>query len=128
MRRILKSRRGAAIESALFFMLVVFALSMLLLASITAMDYHNLANDRAAERHREIEQIGLYFVANTPESTLKDYAAARGYTVKIDEIDGNTLTLTLTGQSGKLLLFVKREQADGTWRAVEWHYGPLSQE
>lgn len=127
MKRILKSRRGAAIESALFFMLVVFALSMLLLASITAMDYHNLANDRAAERHREIEQIGLYFVANTPESTLKDYAAARGYTVKIDEIDGNTLTLT--GQSGKLLLFVEREQAGGTCRAVQWHYGePLSQE
>ena len=125
MRRILKSRRGAAIESALFFMLVVFALSMLLLASITAMDYHNLANDRAAERHREIEQIGLYFVEDTAESTLfEDYTAARGYTV---EIDGNTLTLT--GQSGKLLLFVKREQVGGTWRAVEWRYGePLSQE
>ena len=107
--------------------LIYYPLSMLLLASITAMDYHNLANDRAAERHREIEQIGLYFVKDTAESTLKDYAAARGYTVEIDEIDGNTLTLT--GQSGKLLLFVKREQAGGTWRAVEWRYGePLSQE
>jgi hypothetical protein len=120
-RRILKSRRGAAIESALFFMLVVFALSMLLVASVTAMGYDNLANERAHDVRREIEQIGLYFVKDTPESTLfEDYTAARGYTV---EINGNTLTLK--SKNSKVLLYIEKSDQGVT----KWRYGdPTPQE
>ena len=120
MKRILKSRRGAAIESALFFMLVVFALSMLLLASITAMDYHNLANDRAAERHREIEQIGLYFVAG--QGNISQYAAQYGYEGEQVMIDGNKLTLK--SKNGKVLLYIEKSDQG----VKKWCYGELSQE
>ena len=121
MKRILKSRRGAAIESALFFMLVVFALSMLLVASVTAMGYDNLANERAHDVRREIEQIGLYFVAG--QGDISQYAAQYGYEGEQVMIGGDTLTLK--SKNGKVLLYIEKSGKVAT----KWCYGdPTPQE
>ena len=114
MKRILKSRRGAAMESALFFMLVVFALSMLLLSSITAMGYRNLADERAAATRREVEQIGVYFAAN--DARLGEAMAGYGYT----NIGSDSNTLKLQNENGKILLTVT---LDDSGNVVCWRYG-----
>ena len=112
MKRILRSRRGAAIESALFFMLVVFALSMLLIASVSTMGYRNLADERVFDTRLEVEQIGYYFAVG--DAAYATYAAECGYTAT-EGNDGNTLTVK--SKSGKTVLYI--EKADNTilcWR------------
>lgn len=116
MKRILKSRRGAAIEGVLFFMVVVFALSMLLLASITAMGYRNLATERRLDTHRELEQIGVYFVANDTRLTE---AMGERYT----DIDASDDILHLQ-RNGKTVLYIERS---GT-QATVWYYGEPQQQ
>ena len=103
MKRILRSRRGAAIESALFFMLVVFALSMLLIASVSTMGYRNRADDRALKTRLEIEQIGYYFV--TDHASFRDYTEDCGYTAAKSD-DGNTLTVK--SKTGKTVLYIEK--------------------
>lgn len=115
MKRILKSRRGAAIEGVLFFMVVVFALSMLLLAAVTAMGYRNLATERRLDTYRELEQIGVYFVANDARLT----EAMDGYT----DIDASDDILHLQ-RNGKTVLYIERS---GT-QATEWYYGDPPQQ
>ena len=99
MKRILKSRRGAAIESALFFMLVVFALSMLLVASVSAMSYRNLADERAFKADLKIEQIGYYFALGEVEALEE---AMEGYT----DANENDNILHLQ-KNGKTLLYIE---------------------
>ena len=115
MKGILKSRRGAAIESAIFFMLVALALSMLLVASVTSMGYRNLADENTLDTRLGIEQIGHYFVTDNAD-LLAEYAAACGYTPTVTDRNG-TSTLTVTSKSGKTVLYI--EKADNTilcWR------------
>ena len=126
MKRLLKSRRGAAIEGALLFMMVVFALSMLLLASVTAMGYRNLADERAYSTRREIEQIGVYFA--TEDARLPDYAAERGYTAENGRLNINGNTLILTNKHGKTILHIERVLEDNVWSTKHWYYGDPPQE
>lgn len=126
MKRILKSRRGAAIEGVLFFMVVVFALSMLLLAAVTAMGYRNLATERRLDTYRELEQIGVYFVAGEEETqAFKDYVTDKGYTEESGRLSISDDTLILKNKNEKTVLYVVR---DNNGKATRWHYGDPPQQ
>lgn len=126
MKRILKSRRGAAIEGVLFFMVVVFALSMLLLAAVTAMGYRNLATERTLNTRRDIEQIGMYFVAGEKETqAFKDYVTDKGYTEESGRLSISADTLILKNKNEKTVLYVVR---DGNGKATRWYYGDPPQQ
>ena len=125
MMRILRSRRGAALEGALLFMLVIFALSMLLVTSVTVMGYRNLAADRAFDSRRELEQIGVYFVDDTEtDSTFEDYAAACGYTPTVTSEGAGERTLVLKNANGATVMYIKTQEG----AAVRWCYGEAPQQ
>lgn len=118
--RILKSRRGAALEGALLFMLVVFALTMLLLTSVTVMGYQNLAADRALDGYRELEQIGVYFVTDTDaDNRFEEYAAACGYTPLVTAEGEGARVLTLQNGKKDTVLYVEIQAGE----VVRFCYG-----
>ncbi len=115
MRRILRSKRGVAIEGAILFVVVLMTFSILMTTVVmTAHSRANLAerqmNDRLA-----LEQIGEYFISGT----LNDSDFADYYRVATD---ANTLHLKKS-ESGRTVLYIEKL---GNVATV-WRYSPPTQ-
>ena len=109
MRRILKSKRGAALEGALLFMMVVFMLAMLLTSVVLNAHLRVRVNDKAIENEMILDYVGEQFV----NGKIQENGIYYGCTAEIK--DENT-TLTLT--KGNKVLSIKIK--DG--KVVEWIY------
>lgn len=114
--KLLRNKRGAAMESAILFMLVVLMLGMLLTGVIMSTHLRVKLNDTMLTREITIEQIGEDFVAG------KDLTQIDDYSVSITEADGNRI-LTLKNKSEtKVLLYVEIPQNSNTptvWKYTE---------
>ena len=60
---ILKSKRGAAIENAVLFMLIIFALSTIIMTLSLIQHYQNKIDETLLKQDIELEQIGEDFLA-----------------------------------------------------------------
>lgn len=106
--KILKNKRGIAIESAVLFMLVVFFLCTSI--SFVAVAGHKRIN-RNAESLKErvqIDQIGEDFLAGGLKAEYENYVCA---------VDGNTLTVKTKGTDNVVLCV----ELDGT-SVKSWRY------
>jgi hypothetical protein len=112
MKKLLKNKRGMAIESAIMFMFIVFMFGLLLSGIVMTTHLRVKVNDTLLDRELEIEQIGEDFVHMDEDNFTVDdkYEAITSY-------NGNNKTLTLN-RNKNTVLFVKVE--DG--KITSWKY------
>ena len=132
MKRIFKNKRGAAMESAILFMLITLMFGLLLTGVIMHTHLRVKLNNSQLAREITIEQIGENFVYNQKEFELTDdnkkylNATATDNGDKIDvgdyvayvKINDSSKILTLKNRSDKVLLYI---EASGT-TATCWQY------
>ena len=102
MKRVLKNKRGVAMESAILFMFVVLMLGMALTSVISITHLQVKVNDTLLQREVAIEQIGENFVYGKAEfasleSGEQTFPIENYYAVVL--IDGSTKTLTLKNKT-----------------------------
>lgn len=125
LKKILRSQRGAAIEMALFLMLIVFLFSTLI--TIFCLSAHTSTlrqNERFAEDAR-LDLIGEQFVKqvqSTTDNAISFTISDPDYKTEVTS-GNNTYTLKITDpQSGKLLLTVEvsKDNNNDTTKIVRW--------
>ena len=116
MKRILKNKRGVAMESAVFFMLVMFMFGFLLTAVAMTAHLRVKVNNTIITREMEIEQIGENFVS-MGESEFIDSLNAK-YTA--DAVyDGNNKTLTLKRNTSTVLKITVENGNITSWKYTD---------
>ena len=106
--KLLKNKRGMAMESAILFMLIVFMFGLLLTGVAMTSHLRVNVNNTLLSRELEIEQIGEYFIYN--EQTCINYINSFDgkYT---HEIENNTLTLK---RNGNVVLYI--DKTNNIWK------------
>lgn len=116
MKRILKNKRGMAMESAIMFMLLIFTLGMLMTGTSMIMHLRVRLNDKTIQREITIEQIGEKFVYGMDYS---EDLTKGGYT---QELTNENDTLTLKKGEKVVLYIEKKQNEDGTVAVIKWQY------
>ncbi len=122
----LRNKRGAALESAILFMMVVLMLGMLLTGVIMYTHLRVKLNDTLLTREIAIEQIGEDFVhdkadfegltTGTAEKTI-NVADIGTYTATVNYTDKDNKALTLSSARGSTLLNITVENGQiTTWK------------
>ena len=113
--KILRNKRGAALESAILFMMVVLMLGMLLTGVIMYTHLRVKANDTLLTREIAIEQIGEDFVHGTLVLDENgEIKGNNGFTAVIETNADNTRILTLTNKANKVVLYVEVPENSAT--------------
>lgn len=112
-----KSRRGAALESAIIFMVVVFTLCLLVTSVMLVTRQKNGISQATLERVTTVDEIG--------EDYLSALKSGTPFTVAYEDYDytvvGNTLTVwKKTDTTKKTLLLVEAEYTEGELRVLSW--------
>ena len=110
MKRILKNKRGAALEGALLFMMTVFMLAMLLTGVVMASHLRTRLNHTIIVNEMSLTQIGEIFVNGEDYSEYVNGCIVESGTNNENE----TLTLTKGGKS----LYIEK---NGT-KVIKWIY------
>ena len=126
--KILKSKRGVAIENAILFMILLFSLCALLTTLTLLGNYRLKLENNALIRDVEIDQIGEDYIFSLKNGNggiatfLNDYASHETYTCEADE---GTLTVWRKTDENKAMavLYVEAEvAADGKVNVTCWEY------
>lgn len=115
-KRLLRSKKGAAIEMAIFLMLIVFLFSTLITVfCLSAHTTYKRQQDRMTEA-AQIDSFGEAFVKSTDKENFK-INESTGYKAEVSN-GGNTLTIT---EGGEVRLIVTVETtSDGTVKVKSW--------
>lgn len=115
-KRLLRSKKGAAIEMAIFLMLIVFLFSTLITVfCLSAHTTYKRQQDRTVETAR-IDSFGEKFVKSNDKENFK-IDESTGYKAEVSD-GGNTLTITEGGQV-RLIVTVETT-SDGTVKVKSW--------
>lgn len=116
-KRLLRSKKGAAIEMAIFLMLIVFLFSTLITVfCLSAHTTYKRQQDRMTEA-AQIDSFGEEFVKSNDKTNYKTDNDA--YTAEVSD-GGKTLTITDT-DSGRVRLIVTVETtSEGTVKVKSW--------
>lgn len=129
MKRILKNKRGMAMESAILFMLITLMFGLLLTGVIMNTHLRVKVNNTLLSREITIEQIGENFVHDKQEfelTTEGTYKNATGDKIDVGDyvayvkINGSSKVLTLKNKSDKTLLYIEASETTATC----WRYSP----
>ena len=118
MKKLLKSRRGIALEMAITLIMVTFALSTLILTVAMLQHTEQQAAERELEETILLEQMGEDFCRSVIDGTGTGWVNAypEEYTIEI-----NDLTLTvMEKESGELLMTVELASASEGYTIVKW--------
>ena len=115
--KILRNKRGAALESAILFMLVVLMLGMLLTGVIMSTHLRVKLNDTLLTREITIEQIGENFVYG---KIAEGEHEIDGYKAVVTSANGNRILTLKNKTNTKVLLYVVVPE-DSTTPTV-WKY------
>lgn len=119
LKRVLKNKRGIALENAILFMLLIFVLCALLISMALIGNYQVKIENMTLLRDVQIEQIGEDYLSHVAaeesfDELYEDYA----YSVK-----GNALTVWRSTDNTKTaVLYVEAELADGELNVICWRY------
>jgi len=114
-KRLLRSKKGAAIEMAIFLMLIVFLFSTLITVfCLSAHTTYKRQQDRMTEAAL-IDSFGEAFVKSTDKETFK--IDNKAYTAKVSN-GGNTLTITDTdSRRVRLIVTVGDDDKVKSWQS-----------
>ena len=113
-----KSRRGAAIEMAMLFMLIVVIMSAMLVSTVMTQSNRTERDYEAMQQRVVLDQIGEGFCRNPGGYTLTD---------ELDElyeisITGTLLRVCLEG-TNESVLTVELQKKGNTYTVTRWSYG-----
>ena len=111
MIRILKSKRGIAIESAILFMVILFSLSILLTGVVMSASISTRTSNKYTLSRIEYEQIGENFAAKA-----EGYIVPEGYM----DADESPLILHLKRESSSATVLYIELDTEGN--VVRWQY------
>lgn len=117
MKKLLKNKRGMAIESAIMFMLIVFMFGLLLTGIVMTTHLRVKVNDTLLSRELEIEQIGEYFV-HSDKNAFNSYIETTKYSIDNDTsyTDENNKTLTLKRNTSTVLKITVKDGKITSWK------------
>jgi hypothetical protein len=123
LQKILKSRRGVALENALLFMLVIFSLCALLTSLTLIGHFQTRINKLTLENEIALEQIGEDFLASVKagenfEKSYENYVYSK-------DVNGNLYALSVAASSNpqQVLLYIQVERTpQGTVHVLQWRY------
>ena len=113
----IKNKRGAALESAILFMVVVLMLGMLLTGVIMRTHLRVKVNDTLLTREITIEQIGENFVYG---KIAEGEHEIDGYNALVTIADGNRILTLKNKTNTKVLLYV--ELPENSTTPSVWKY------
>ena len=119
LKRILKNKRGIALENAILFMLLIFVLCALLISMALIGNYQVKIENMTLLRDVQIEQIGEDYLSHVAaeesfDELYEDYAYS---------VEGNALTVWRSTDNTKTaVLYVEAELADGELNVICWRY------
>lgn len=127
LKKILKSRRGVALENALLFMLVIFSLCALLTSLTLIGHFQTRINKLTLENEIALEQIGedfLFVVASNNEFTETEY---ENYIARpVSTINENTKAMAVwhknDHESSSAVLYVEAQVVAGKVEVLCWRY------
>lgn len=121
LNKLLKSKRGIALENAILFMLVIFSLCALLTSLTLIGHFQTNINKLTLENEIKLEQIGEDFLAS-PQSF--DYNADYGNYACRQVISDTSYAMAVYSKSDtefkSALLYVEIAQEDG--KILHWRY------
>lgn len=119
LKRVLKNKRGIALENAIVFMLLIFVLCALLISMALIGNYQVKIENMTLLRDVQIDQIGEDYLAcvragESFDELYEDYAYS---------VEGNALTVWRSTDNTKAaVLYVEAELADGEVDVICWRY------
>lgn len=127
LKKILKSRRGVALENALLFMLVIFSLCALLTSLTLIGHFQTRINKLTLENEIALEQIGenfLFVVASNDEFTETEY---ENYIARpVSTINENTKAMAVwhknDNEFSAAVLYVEAQVVEGKVEVLCWRY------
>ena len=122
--RILKDKRGIAIETALLFMLVIFSLCALITSVATIGRRQAKLESDVLVSDALIDQIGEDFIAYLAGGEESDFDAANEkYDSTVVDKGENISALTLTKKgSSSVVLYIEAEKTDAGVKILRWRY------
>ena len=108
--KLLKNKRGMAMESAILFMLIVFMFGLLLTGVAMTSHLRVNVNNTLLSRELEIEQIGEDFIHFIPKDENDTFTVDDKYEPIISP-DGSTLTLK---RNGNVVLYI--DKTNNIWK------------
>lgn len=115
--KILKNKKGMALENAILFMLIIFTFCALLTSLTLYGHYHTKLEKVMMTNRVELDQIGENYldslINNTEFSTDSE-----NY-----EISTDNNILTVKNKNDKIILYVQASNDDGNITVVKWCYG-----
>lgn len=126
MRKILKSKKGIAIESAILFMLVIMSVSILLTSVVMSAHTGVRIGKNEMENRLKLEQLGDAFVAYIPVvndtfEELDDELSNMADQISEGadaEISADGSVLTVKNRAEKTILYIEKS---GT-QVITWRY------
>ena len=125
LNKLLKSKRGIALENAILFMLVIFSLCALLTSLTLIGHFQTNINKLTLENEIKLEQVGeefLYHVKTTPDSEFT--SPDKNYVCSLLP-DGNIYALSIAHVSNPthVLLYIQLERTpEGAVNVLHWRY------
>ena len=119
---VLKSKRGIAVENAILFLLVIFALCSLLTMIVLIANYQFKIDKIVLLQDVDLDQIGEEFVVLVKKSdgVMGETLNNEDYYCPIESKDGNyILTVKPSEDSDSVLLYVK---TDPSGKVLSWRY------
>lgn len=114
MKKLLKSKRGMAMESAILFMLIIFSLCALLSAVTLTGHFQNKLDRTLLDSKVALDQIGENFLAG---SITDENSEVDGYSYQISTESGITTFILTQGET--VVLYIEKNSAG---KATCWHY------
>ena len=106
MKKLLKNKRGIAIESAILFMIIVFSFGFLLTGVAMTAHLRVKLNDSLLSREMEIEQIGENFVSMS-ETDFQTYLAGKNYTHTLGENSETKIKTFTLKRNNSVVLYIE---------------------
>lgn len=118
MRKLLRDRRGIAMEMAMMVMVVTIALGTLMVTVALMQDNSTRSITRRFDEKLELEQIGEDFCAHVVNKN--EMPSYEDYDVSVSE-DGDASTLTVKKKGGgDVLMTVSVKSDSGKYEIVQW--------
>lgn len=116
--KLLKSKRGIALENAILFLLVIFSFCALL-TGMVAIGHAQIKVDAAVlQRDVQIDQIGEDFLT----SVRKGETFNKNYDNYECTVTGSVLTVRKKSDATKTVLYVDAKKVDDTLTVTAWRY------
>lgn len=116
--KLLKSKRGIALENAILFLLVIFSFCALL-TGMVAIGHAQIKVDAAVlQRDVQIDQIGEDFLT----SVRKEEKFTEKYDNYDYTVEGSVLTVREKSDDTKTVLYVEATMVSNTLTVTAWRY------